>query len=159
MNQMFPGTIWSYLGSPERITWSFTSLVKQNTFFALTPTGQVKVHCQTDSFLYDHHTWECLKYISILNSVHPCSKPLNHDLWSFMKEEYRQDTMRNKKYFNLQHRGHLGKSVNRRLTATPYWEELSSNQQSVRPYTARKSSRNTPAKLHCRERSHFRRHS
>lgn len=87
MNQMFPGTIWSYLGSPERITWSFTTLVKQNTFFALTPTSQAKVHSQTDSFLYDHHTGQCLKYINILNSVHACLKPLNHDFWSFMKEE------------------------------------------------------------------------
>lgn len=87
MNQMFPGTIWSYLGSPERITWSFTTLVKQNTFFVLTPTGQAIVHCQIDSFLYYHHTRECLMYIRILNSVHPCLKPLNPDLWNFMKEE------------------------------------------------------------------------
>lgn len=95
MNQMFPGTIWSYLESPERITWSFTTLVKQNTFFALTPTSQAKSHWQTDSFLYDHHIWQCLKYISILNSLHLC-----FESWLLKFHErgmHGQDTIRNKK--------------------------------------------------------------
>lgn len=36
MKQRFPGTIWSYLGSAERVAWSFTSLVRQHAFFTLT---------------------------------------------------------------------------------------------------------------------------
>lgn len=92
--------------------------------FSIARTDQTKVCWLADRALYDHHTWYCLKHVSVFNSL----QPLNYDLWSFMKEEWMhgRDTVGEIlyiyiNYFHLWHRCHLGK-----------WEKLAVG--GLKPY-------------------------